>query len=64
MHGYTRSTNSRFCLYLQLITWRRDQETPFSTRLLNGRAHDPVDQFFQDHLARHRLRDLDYGRQI
>jgi hypothetical protein len=28
--------------------------------MLEGRAHNPVDEFFQDQLARHGLRNLDH----
>ena len=50
--------------YPQLIPSRNNQETSLSARVLDRRAHNPVDQFFQNHLARDCLRDLDYGGQI
>ena len=41
-----------------------NQETSLGASLLDGRAHEPVNQFFQNHLARDCLRDFDHRRQI
>ena len=43
---------------------RQDQQTALGARLLNRRAHERVDQFFQDNLARDGLRHLDHGREV
>ena len=53
-----------FRLYPQLIASRKNQQTSLSTRVLNRGAHERVDQFLQDDLARHGLRDFDHGREI
>src|SRR6516165_9928969 len=64
MHGYMLSTGGRFRLYLQLITSRDNQKTSFGARVLKGRAHEFVDELFQLHLARERLRDFDHRCEI
>src|SRR5690242_4312635 len=64
MHSYILSTDGCFRLRLQLITSRNDQETPLGACVLDSRAHEPVDQFFEDDLARDDLRHLDDGREI
>jgi hypothetical protein len=64
MHGDIVSDGRGLSRYLQLIISRTDQETSFSARVLDGRAQDPVDQFFQNHLARDCLRDFDHCGQI
>ena len=64
MHGYTFSTDGCFRFHLQLITSRNYQETPLGACVLDSRAHEPVDQFFQNHLARDCLRDFNHRRQI
>src|SRR6266852_8098010 len=51
-------------LYPQLLTSRENQQTSLSTRVLNRCAHERVDQFLQDDLARHCLRDFDNGSEI
>ena len=52
------------CLNHELITMWKDQEAPFSAGLLDGSAHETVDQFLQNHLAGDGLRDFDYRGQI
>src|SRR3984957_1234508 len=52
MHGYTLSTDGCFRFHPRLITSRNYQETPLGACVLDSRAHEPVDQFFQNHLAR------------
>ena len=32
--------------------------------MLDGRAHEPVDELLEHHLARECLRDFDHGREI
>ena len=55
INSYIRSTGGRLRLYLQLITLSGNQETALSACVLDGRAHELVDQFFQNQLARDRL---------
>src|SRR5215472_14005373 len=64
MHFYILSTSDRFRLYLQLITSRDNQKTSFGAGVLEGCAHEFVDELFQHHLAGERLRDLDHRREI
>jgi hypothetical protein len=64
MHGYVLSASGRFRIYLQLVTSRNNQETSLGACVLGGRAHETVDQFFQNHLASNCLRDFDYRREI
>src|SRR6516162_6530867 len=64
MHFYILSTSDRFCLYLQLINSRDNQKTSFGTGVLEGCAHEFVNELFQHHLARERLRDFDHRREI
>src|SRR6516225_1253043 len=64
MHFYILSTSDRFCLYLQLINSRDNQKTSFGAGVLEGCAHEFVNELFQHHLARERLRHLDHGRKI
>ena len=42
----------------------KNQETSFGTRVLDGRAHQRVDQFLQHDLTRYRFGYLDHRRQI
>src|SRR5215475_9662909 len=58
------STGDRFRLYLQLIIPWNDQKTSFRAGVLEGCAHKFVDELFQHHLARERLRDFDHRREI
>ena len=46
------------------LSARHDQQTTFGARLLDGGAHERVEQPVQDDLARHGLRHLDHGREI
>src|SRR6476659_5535002 len=64
IHGYILSSNGRFRLYLQLVTSRNNQEASLGACVLDGRPHEPVDQFLQDHLARHSLRNLEDSPEI
>jgi len=43
---------------------RQNQHASFGTCLFDGRAHDHVDELFQDDFSRHGLRDLYHGGQI
>ena len=47
-----------------VISSRKNQETSFGARVLDGRAHQRVDQLLQHDLTRHRFGHLDHGRQI
>src|SRR5262249_24905430 len=58
------STGDRLRVYLQLITPRSNQKTSFGAGVLEGCAHKSVDELFQHHLARKRLRDFDHRREI
>src|SRR5215471_14000979 len=62
MHRYMLATGERFRFYLQRISSRNDQETSFGAGVLDGRAQEPVDEFFENHLARKCLRSFDHAR--
>src|SRR5215510_13007800 len=64
MHRYIFSTSDRFGLYLQLLTSRDNQETSFGAGVLEGRAHEFVDELFQHHFAGECLRDFDHRCEI
>src|SRR4029077_656554 len=64
MDGDVISARGGLCHYLQFITSREDQQTSFSAGMLDARAHDSLDQFFQHHLACDRLGHLYYSREI
>src|SRR6266403_1303465 len=64
MDGYILTTSGRFRLDLQLIAARDNQETSFGASVLDGGAHEFVDQLFQNHLARKCLRGLNHCREI
>src|SRR5712672_2030252 len=64
MHRDFIAAGSSFCLNQELIPLGMDQQTAVSAGMLNSRAHETVDQFFQDHLTRNRLRDFKYRGQI
>ena len=46
------------------IPLRKNQHTSFGAGVLDGRAHERVDQLLQDNLTRQRLGHLDHGCQI
>ena len=48
----------------QLVAARQEQQPPLSTGVLDRRAHERVEQFLQDDLARHGLRDFEHGREV
>src|ERR1700757_3126181 len=64
MHGYIFSAGDCIRLYLQLITSRDNQQTSFGAGVLEGRAHEFVDELFQNHFAGERLRDFDHRGKI
>ncbi len=64
MHADIAPASYGFRLHMQLIASRKDQETSLRARVFYGRTHDPLDQLFQDHLARDCFRDLDHCGQI
>src|ERR1700751_4464821 len=64
MHPDVVYASGGFRLYVQFITSKKDQKTSLGAGVLDGRAHDSVDQFLQNHLARDCLRDFDYRSQI
>src|SRR6516164_3056128 len=64
MHGYALSTGGRFRFYLQLIASRDNQETSLSAGVLDSRAQEPVNEFFENHLARKCLRGFNHCREI
>jgi len=47
-----------------VIPVRKNQHASFSAGMLDGRAHQRVDQLLQHDLARHRFGDLHHGRQV
>src|SRR4029077_9012188 len=64
VYGDLVSAEGSLCLNQELVASLKDQETPFSPSVLEGRAHETVDQFFQNHLARNGLRDFDHRGQV
>src|SRR6516162_1304928 len=64
MHGYVLSTSGRFRFYLQLIASRDNQETSLGAGVLDSRTQEPVDEFFENHLARKCLRGFNHCREI
>jgi hypothetical protein len=64
LHDHSICVGPRFRLELQRVTSWTDQKTSFGARVLDGGAHDPIDQFLKHHLARDNLRDCDDGRKI
>ena len=48
----------------QLVAARQDQQPPLSTGVLNRRTHERVEQFLEDDLAGHGLRDFEHGREV
>ena len=53
-----------FGFYPIFITSRKHQQTSLGAGVLDGRAHERVDQLLQDDLSRYRFRDLDHCRKI
>src|SRR5215831_13455668 len=64
MHCYMLATGERFRFYLQRISSWNDQETSLGAGVLDGRAQEPVDEFFENHLARQCLRSFNHRREI
>src|SRR6516165_11412471 len=64
MHRYLLATGESFRFYLQRISPRNDQKTSLGAAVLGGRAQEPVDEFFENHLARERLRGFNHCREI
>ena len=65
MHGYILSSARVASAYISSSSLRgTDQETSLGAGVLDGRAHEPVDELFQNHLAGECLRDFDHGREI
>src|SRR5262249_11568587 len=64
MHRYMLATGERFRFYLQRFSSRNDQETSLGAGVLDGRAQEPVDEFFENHLARKCLRGFNHCREI
>src|SRR5262252_8150134 len=64
MHCYMLATGERFRFYLQRISSRNDQETSLGAGVLDGRAQEPVNEFFENHFARKCLRDFNHCREI
>src|SRR6516162_10502860 len=64
MHRYMLAIGESFRFYLQRFFPRNDQETSLGAGVLDGRAQEPVDQLFQNHLAGNGLRHLDHGREV
>src|SRR6516162_7000369 len=64
MHRYMLAIGESFRFYLQRFFPRNDQETSLGAGVLDGRAQEPVDQLFQNHLTGNSLRHFDYGREV
>src|SRR6516164_7651453 len=64
MHRYLLATGERCRFYLQHITSRNDQEASLGAGVLDSRTQEPVDEFFENHLARERLRGFNHCREI
>src|SRR5262252_2960345 len=64
MHCYMLATGERFRFYLQRISSRNDQETSLGAGVLDGCAQEPVDELFENHLARKCLRSFNHCREI
>src|SRR5262245_18939917 len=64
MHRYMLATGERFRFDLQHISSRNDQETSLGAGVLDGRSQEPVDEFFENHLARKCLRGCYHCREI
>src|SRR6516165_12303500 len=64
MHRYLLATGESFRFYLQRISPRNDQETSLGAAVLDGRAQEPVDEFFENHLARKCLGGFNHCREI
>ena len=60
-HGYCASGGARFGLNPEVVTLRQNQQSPLGTRVLDGCPQQCVDEFFEDNLTGHRLRDLEDG---
>src|SRR5512138_1216814 len=58
------SARGRLCLNQELIALGTDKKTAFSAGVLDRRAHETVDEWFERHLARDRLRDFQYRGEI
>ena len=64
MHDHRVAGGRGFRLYPLLGPSRKNQQTSLGARLLDRGAHERVDQFFEDDLARDGLRHLDHGREV
>src|SRR5215467_9201668 len=64
IHRYLLATGESFRFYLQRISSLNDQETSLGAGVLDGRAQEPVDEFFENHLARKCLRSFNHCREI
>src|ERR1700729_1273183 len=63
-HDDRFATGGGFRLNPLLNTSRKKQQTSLSTCVLKRCTHERIDQFLQDNLAGHCLRDFDNGSQI
>src|ERR1700722_767616 len=63
-HDNRLATGGGFRLNPLLNTSREKQQPSLSPRVLNRCTHERIDQFLQDNLAGHCLRDFDNGSQI
>src|SRR5262249_25389397 len=64
VHGYIFSARCCLCVYPQFLTLCGNQEASLGAGVLEGRAHEPVDELFQNDLARKYLRDFDHGCEV
>src|ERR1700756_5042605 len=64
MHRYLLATGERCRFYLQHVSSRDDQEASLGAGVLDGRSQEPVDEFFENDLARKCLRGSNHCREI
>ena len=64
MHDHCIAGGRGFRLDPLLDASRENQQTSLGARLLDRGAHERLDQFFEDDLARDGLRHFDHGREV
>ena len=64
MHRYLVATGERCRFYMQHVSSRDDQEASLGAGVLDGRSQEPVDEFFENDLARKCLRGSNHCREV
>jgi hypothetical protein len=64
VHGDVHAMRDCLRVDLQPLALQGDQEASLGSGVLDGRAHEPVDQLFQNHFAGDGLRYLNHGREV